>query len=112
MPKNLLYPRTKGFIATAQKLRKAPQVKAVYDLTIAYQQHDKFRQAPSMWDSLTLPNLTDTHGYKFHIHAKRFPIETLPETDDELAKWLELRWIEKGEWLEAKREEWSSTPTQ
>lgn len=44
---HLLYPRTKGFVATVQRIRHAPHVKAVYDLTIAYQHNGKFFEAPT-----------------------------------------------------------------
>ncbi|CAI4216829.1 unnamed protein product [Parascedosporium putredinis] len=108
-PKHALYPRTKGFITTVQHLRQAPQIKAVYDVTIAYAHNGQFLQAPTMWDTIRLPELTRTYGHKFHIHARRFLIEDLPETDDELAKWLENIWVEKGEWLEKKKEEWESS---
>ncbi|OAA64330.1 1-acyl-sn-glycerol-3-phosphate acyltransferase [Niveomyces insectorum RCEF 264] len=111
-PMHLLYPRTKGFVATVQHLRQAAHVKAVYDLAIAYQHGTEFQAAPSMWDTLRLPNLSDEsrgEGYRFHVHVRRFPISELPETDEELAKWLEQRWVEKGLWLEEKRLEWAST---
>ncbi|KAI1396393.1 1-acyl-sn-glycerol-3-phosphate acyltransferase [Hypoxylon fuscum] len=107
-PMHLLYPRTKGFVTTVQHLRKAPHVKAVYDFTIAYQHKDRFHVAPSMWDTLRLPNLSRSHGYKFRIHARRFALEELPYTDEELAKWLEQRWVEKGEWLDAVKAEWAA----
>lgn len=107
-PLHLLYPRTKGFVTTVQHLRKAPHVKAVYDFTIAYQRKDKFHVAPNMWETLKLPNLSHSQGYRFHIHARRFPLEDLPHTDEELAKWLEQRWIEKGEWLDAIKAEWAT----
>ncbi|KAI4602724.1 hypothetical protein KJ359_007942 [Pestalotiopsis sp. 9143b] len=107
LPKHLLYPRTKGFITTVRHLRKAPHVKAVYDLTIAYQHRDQFHKAPDMWETLKLPAITSGLGYKFHVHARRFPLEELPHTDEELAKWLEQRWIEKGEWLEKKKQAWA-----
>lgn len=108
LPKHLLYPRTKGFITTVQHLRKAPHVKAVYDFTIAYQHRNRFHEAPDMWETLKLPNISSGHGYKFHVHARRFALEELPHTDEELAKWLEQRWIEKGEWLEEKKRAWSA----
>ncbi|KAI1872667.1 hypothetical protein JX265_005547 [Neoarthrinium moseri] len=108
VPKHLLYPRTKGFITTVQHLRKAPHVKAVYDLTIAYQHGDEFHEAPNMWETLKLSDISSQHGYKFHVHARRFPLEELPHTDEELAKWLECRWVEKGEWLDRKKKEWSA----
>jgi hypothetical protein len=107
LPKHLLYPRTKGFITTVQHLRKAPHVKAVYDFTIAYQHGAKFHEAPNMWETLKLPSISNDYGYKFHVHARRFLLEDLPQTDEELAKWLEQRWVEKGEWLDEKKKEWS-----
>lgn len=106
-PMHLLYPRTKGFITTVQHLRQASHVKAVYDLTIAYQRGDRWQEAPSMWDTLSVPRLTDDKGYKFHVHVRRFPLEELPRGDEELAQWLETRWVEKGFWLEEKRMEWA-----
>jgi len=107
IPKHLLYPRTKGFVTTVQHLRKAPHVKAVYDVTIAYEHNHKFLAAPEIWESLSCGSLSGKRGYKFHVDVKRIPMADLPESDAELAKWLETRWIEKGEYLEAKREEWA-----
>jgi hypothetical protein len=103
-PQHLLYPRTKGFIATVQKLRAASHVKAVYDLTLCYQQGPSFQKAPSMWDTLSIPGLSGRMGYRFHVHARRFPMEELPEKSEDLAAWLEERWLEKGEWLETQRQ--------
>ncbi|EDN92236.1 hypothetical protein SS1G_08099 [Sclerotinia sclerotiorum 1980 UF-70] len=107
LPKHLLYPRTKGFVTTVQHLRKAKHVKAVYDMTIAYSHHNKWHEAPTIWESLSCDDLSGKRGYKFHVEVKRFLLEELPESDAGLAKWLETRWIEKGEYLEEKREEWS-----
>lgn len=105
-PMHLLYPRTKGFITTVQHLRKAPHVKAVYDFTIAYQHQGSFQKAPSIWETLSAPEISDQSGYKFHVRARRFPIDSLPTKDEDLATWLEQLWIEKGEWLEVQRQEW------
>ncbi|KAJ6445583.1 1-acyl-sn-glycerol-3-phosphate acyltransferase [Purpureocillium lavendulum] len=106
-PRHLLYPRTKGFITTVQHLRKASHVKAVYDFTIAYRrQGGEFQEAPSMWETLSVPGLSSRCGYEFHVHTRRFPIDSIPETDDGLAQWLERLWIEKGEWLESARQSW------
>ncbi|XMA17681.1 hypothetical protein WAI453_010472 [Rhynchosporium graminicola] len=107
IPKHLLYPRTKGFVTTIQHLRKAKHVKAVYDMTIAYEHNNKFLEAPTIWESLSCGGLSGKRGYKFHVHFRRFPMEDLPETEAELSKWLETRWVEKGEWLKEKREEWA-----
>ncbi|KAI1390142.1 1-acyl-sn-glycerol-3-phosphate acyltransferase [Hypoxylon trugodes] len=108
-PLHLLYPRTKGFITTVRQLRKAPHVKAVYDFTIAYQKKASFHIAPDMWETLKLSDLGGSQGYRFHIHARRFPLEELPHTDEELAKWLEQRWVEKGEWLDTLKTEWDKS---
>lgn len=109
MPKHLLYPRTKGFVTTVQHLRKAKHIVAVYDMTIAYQHEHKFLEAPTIWESLSCPDLSGKRGYRFHVDIKRIPLVDLPETDAELAKWLETRWMKKGEFLEGKREEWSKS---
>ena len=103
MPKNLLYPRTKGFIACVQKLRKASHMKAVYDVTVAYAKDNKlFQQAPSFGQTLMLPRLDET--WRFFVHVNRYPIQQLPKNDEELAQWLEARWIQKGETLEVLRQ--------
>jgi hypothetical protein len=82
-------------------------VKAVYDMTIAYGHHNKFLEAPTIWESLSCGDLSGKRGYKFHVDVKRIPLEDLPESDADLSKWLETRWMEKGEFLEKKRVEWS-----
>ncbi|KAK6584817.1 hypothetical protein PZA11_003041 [Diplocarpon coronariae] len=107
IPKHLLYPRTKGFVTTVQHLRKAKHVKAVYDMTIAYEHNHRFLEAPTIWESLSCAGLSGKRGYKFHVHLRRFPLEDLPDSEADLAKWLETRWVEKGEYLEEKRDEWA-----
>jgi hypothetical protein len=82
-------------------------VKAVYDMTIAYGHHNEFLEAPTIWESLSCGDLSGERGYKFHVDVKRIPLEDLPESDADLSKWLETRWMEKGEFLEKKRVEWS-----
>lgn len=85
-------------------------MKAVYDIAIAYEHNNKFQAAPSIWESLSLNSISSQRGYKFHAHVLRFPLSELPQTDAELAKWLEKRWMEKGQYLEEKREEWARLP--
>ncbi|KAI9838633.1 MAG: hypothetical protein M1819_004947 [Sarea resinae] len=101
VPKHTLYPRTKGFVTTVNQLRQAAHVRAVYDLTIAYAHHNDFLVAPSMWQTLSSPDLGSS--WRFHVHVDRYPIEDLPIAEDELSQWIEARWIEKGERLEALR---------
>lgn len=99
IPKHLLYPRTKGFVATVQKLRQAPHVKAVYDVTIAYAKGTKFMSPPSFIQTVSHSNLGDS--WKMYVHVNRHEISSLPSSSDGLAKWLEDRWIEKGERLDS-----------
>ena len=77
-------------------------MKAVYDVTIGYAKDNVFLCAPSLWETLSVPRI-DQH-WQFHVHVDRHPLESLPGSDDELASWLEQRWIEKGERLEELRE--------
>lgn len=112
-PRHTLYPRTKGFVATAQQLRQASHVKAIYDVTISYAKGDKFMAPPSFFETIFQPNLA--HKYKLYVHVRRFELKTLPSTDSEIAQWLEGRWIEKGKRLAALKnqledgEPWKST---
>ena len=98
LPRHTLHPRTRGFVATVKQLRHAPQVKAVYDVTVAYSRGSKFMIAPSMWETLSKPSLDKL--MRFHAHVERHPIENLPDSNEALAAWLEERWVEKGERLE------------
>lgn len=112
-PQHLLCPRTKGFVATVQHLRRtAPHVRAVYDVGIAYARGHgrvaRFQQPPSMWETLSAPGLSSRRGYRFRVDARRFAMDSLPESDDGLARWLEERWVVKGEWLESQRRAWLS----
>lgn len=59
-------------------------------------------KGPSMWETLSQPELSKDH--RFHIHAERFPLESLPHANEELAQWLERRWIEKDSRLESLRQ--------
>ncbi|KAK0356222.1 hypothetical protein LTR02_003165 [Friedmanniomyces endolithicus] len=94
----LLYPRTKGFIACVQNLRKTEHVSAVYDVTIAYAKDDKeFQVPPRFTETLMLPNLDER--WRFFVHVERYAIAELPHSDAELALWLEDRWVEKGQRL-------------
>ncbi len=103
LAQHLLYPRTKGFIASVQKLRNTSQVKAVYDVTIAYAKNDgsQFQQPPTFAQSVTIPRLDQQ--WRFFVHVERYLINQLPKSDGEIAHWLEDRWIEKGERLESLR---------
>lgn len=99
IPKFTLYPRTRGFVATVKELRKGSSIRAIYDVSLAYAHGKHFLEAPSMWESLSMPHL-DRH-WRFHVHVNRYSIEDLQGmSDSELVSWLEQRWIQKGKRLE------------
>ena len=100
LPQHTLYPRTKGFVACVQMLRSAAHVKAVYDITVAYAKKNGriLQQPPTFPQSITYPSLDEK--WRFFVHVERYAIEDLPKTNEEIAEWLEERWIEKGDHLE------------
>ncbi|KAK8186065.1 hypothetical protein BC567DRAFT_214984 [Phyllosticta citribraziliensis] len=107
-PIHTLLPRPKGFVAAVTALRAAPQVRAVYDVTIAYSKAGsplRFQAAgaPSFWQTLVTPNFYEA-GWRTFVHVDRFELSQLPEDDDGLAAWLDGRWVAKGQRLEGLRE--------
>ncbi len=86
-PIHTLVPRTKGFVASVEGLRS--HIDAVYDLTIAYGDG-----VPSLWQYIK--GLVR----QIHVHVRRFPVDDLPESADDLRQWLLDRWHEKDDLLE------------
>ncbi|GAB7342653.1 hypothetical protein MBLNU457_g0811t1 [Dothideomycetes sp. NU457] len=115
VPKHTLHPRVKGFVATVKNLRKAPHVKAVYDVTIAYSHSKQFMSPPSFFDTIYRPNLH--RSWRMYAHVNRYELASLPESDQELASWLEASWAEKGRKLTSletqlrKGEQWGEHPS-
>jgi 1-acyl-sn-glycerol-3-phosphate acyltransferase len=87
IPRHTLVPRSKGFVATMEGLRD--HVDAVYDCTLGY-----VEGVPTMWQYIK--------GYcpKAHLHARRYPIDSLPTDEAGLTDWLHARFREKDELLE------------
>ncbi len=85
--RNVLAPRSKGFAATVGGLRH--HLDAVYDITIGYEDG-----VPTLWQYI-LGCVKRTH-----LHAERFPVDDLPESDDGLRDWLFERFRAKDELLE------------
>lgn len=83
---HVLLPRTKGFVASVQGLRT--HIDAVYDLTLGYEEG-----VPNLWQYIK--------GFAphAHLHVKRYPVRSLPASDDDLAAWLHARFREKDELL-------------
>jgi 1-acyl-sn-glycerol-3-phosphate acyltransferase len=86
-PTHTLVPRTKGFAASVEGLRS--HIDAVYDLTIAYR-----GGVPSLWQYMK--GLVR----QIHVHVRRFPINELPDSADDVRQWLLDRWHEKDDLLE------------
>jgi 1-acyl-sn-glycerol-3-phosphate acyltransferase len=83
---HVLLPRTKGFVASVQGLRE--HLDAVYDITIGYEEG-----VPTLWQYIK--GLSKVA----HLHLHRASIETLPKTDDDLARWLQDRYQVKDRLL-------------
>jgi lysocardiolipin and lysophospholipid acyltransferase len=87
LPIHTLVPRTKGFEASVEGLRR--HLDAVYDLTISYEVG-----VPTLWQYLK--GLVR----RIHVHVRRFPINNLPDSAEDLRRWLLDRWREKDELLD------------
>jgi len=87
VPTHVLVPRTKGFVASVQRLRG--QVDAVYDVTIGY-----VGGVPSLWQYI--------RGFASvaHLHVRRYPLTELAESPEALASWLHERFHEKDQLLD------------
>jgi len=104
---NLLLPRTTGFVSTVKAMRNS-QMTAVYDFTFAYQKTTskgvRFGEAPSLL-RIHLAPIDDE--YQIHIHVKRYPMDSLPQDDAGLQKWLYDRWVEKDKLMGHLKDQWT-----
>ncbi|CAG8582077.1 32585_t:CDS:2, partial [Gigaspora margarita] len=105
--RNLLIPRTKGFVACVRQLRNA-HVQYVYDFTIAYRHITQGLQFS--------PNLLQVHAYSpltppwsFHVHIKRYAIEDLPGDEESLSEWVKQIFVEKDALLEEMKTQWTQS---
>lgn len=86
-PRHVLIPRTKGFVASVQGLRG--HARSVLDVTIGYE-----TGVPTLWQYV--------QGFSrvAHLHVRRFPVDSLPESPEALTQWLLDRFREKDRLLE------------
>eukprot|EP00850_Spirogloea_muscicola_P007874 SM000041S15433 [mRNA] locus=s41:68104:70878:- [translate_table: standard] len=89
VPRNVLVPRTKGFVATVNGLR--PFVPALYDITVAI---------PKESPLPTFGGLMNRRPTKFHVHVRRVLMRELPEKDDILSEWCKEAFREKDALLD------------
>lgn len=85
--RNVLIPRTKGFIASVEGL--GDHLSAVYDVTIGY-----VEGVPTLWQYIT------GRVKQIHVYVRRFPADELPKIEAELKQWLMDRFYEKDALLE------------
>ncbi|PKA53603.1 1-acyl-sn-glycerol-3-phosphate acyltransferase PLS1 [Apostasia shenzhenica] len=89
VPRNVLIPRTKGFVSAVNNMRSF--VPAIYDVTVSI---PKDKPSPTMLGILKgQPSLV-------HIHMKRRPMTELPETEEEIAQWCRDLFVSKDALLD------------
>ncbi|XP_040993674.1 1-acyl-sn-glycerol-3-phosphate acyltransferase PLS1-like [Juglans microcarpa x Juglans regia] len=94
VPRNVLVPRTKGFVAAVKQMRYI--VPAVYDVTFAV---SKGHPLPS------LLRIFERQPSEVKIYIKRYSMKELPESDGDIAQWCKDRFVEKDAMLEEFRAE-------
>lgn len=96
---HVLQPRTKGFIATVRALRG--NARAVYDVTIGYDETEDHEMSPSFREMCFTPSLTNRI---VHVHQRRIPLSEIPEDEDELRRWVYTLYEQKDELIQGFRE--------
>ncbi|KAL3533836.1 hypothetical protein ACH5RR_007357 [Cinchona calisaya] len=94
VPRNVLIPRTKGFVTAVSHMRSF--VPAIYDVTVAI---PKSSPAPTML------RLFKGQSSVVHVHLKRHLMKDLPETDDAVAQWCKDVFVAKDELLDKHKEQ-------
>lgn len=88
----VLHPRTTGFTFIVETLRKADNLDAVHDITVAYP-----KNIPQTGRHLILGHFPR----EIHFHVRRYPVASLPSSSSssssttELQAWCQERWAEK-----------------
>ncbi|KAL2923709.1 1-acyl-sn-glycerol-3-phosphate acyltransferase 2 [Bienertia sinuspersici] len=89
VPRNVLIPRTKGFVTAVSHMRSF--VPAIYDITIAI---------PKSSPQPTMLRLFKGQSSVVHVHIKRQIMKDLPETDDAVAQWCRDAFVAKDALLD------------
>eukprot|EP01018_Ginkgo_biloba_P025717 Gb_30780 [translate_table: standard] len=89
VPRNLLIPRTKGFVSAVKNLRSF--VPAIYDITVAI---------PKEEPSPTMLRLLKGQNSVMHVHIKRHVMNDLPKTEEEIGQWCRDAFICKDNLLD------------
>ncbi|KAG5517569.1 hypothetical protein RHGRI_038088 [Rhododendron griersonianum] len=89
VPRNVLVPRTKGFVLAVNHMRSF--VPAIYDATVAI---------PINEPRPTLLRILRGRSSVIHVHIKRHLMEELPETNSGIAQWCKDMFVAKDALLE------------
>ncbi|KAF8396131.1 hypothetical protein HHK36_017744 [Tetracentron sinense] len=89
VPRNVLIPRTKGFVSAVNHMRSF--VPAIYDVTVAV---PKSQRPPTMM------GIFKGQPSVVHVHIKRHIMEELPETDDGIGHWCREVFVAKDDLLD------------
>nr|ALM22871.1 microsomal lysophosphatidic acid acyltransferase 2c [Cuphea avigera var. pulcherrima] len=89
VPRNVLIPRTKGFVSSVSHMRSF--VPAIYDVTVAI---------PKTSPPPTLLRMFKGQSSVLHVHLKRHQMNDLPESDDAVAQWCRDIFVEKDALLD------------
>nr|XP_043635532.1 1-acyl-sn-glycerol-3-phosphate acyltransferase 2-like [Erigeron canadensis] len=89
VPRNVLIPRTKGFVTSVSQLRSF--VPAIYDITVAIP-----RNSPQP----TMMRLFKGQSSVVHVNLKRHLMKDLPETDEAVAQWCKDLFVAKDDLLD------------
>ncbi|KAL9256154.1 1-acyl-sn-glycerol-3-phosphate acyltransferase 2-like protein, partial [Drosera capensis] len=89
IPRNLLIPRTKGFVSAVTHMRSF--VPAIYDMTVAI---------PKTSSQPTILRLFRGQPSVVHVHIKRHLMNDLPESGDDIAQWCRDLFVAKDSLLD------------
>ncbi|KAL2636388.1 hypothetical protein R1flu_007867 [Riccia fluitans] len=89
VPRNVLIPRTKGFVSAIANLREFTP--AVYDMTLAVA-----TDSPNP----TMAGIMKREASTVHIHLRRVPMEMMPKTDEEVSAWCKEAFVKKDDMLD------------
>ncbi|XXG48600.1 hypothetical protein AAC387_Pa02g3001 [Persea americana] len=89
IPRNVLIPRTKGFVSAVSNMRSF--VPAIYDVTVAI---------PKTQPSPTMLRIFKRQPSVVHVHIKRHSMNQLPQTDEGVAQWCRDIFVAKDALLD------------
>lgn len=89
VPRNVLIPRTKGFVSAVSHMRSF--VPAVYDVTVAI---------PKTSTPPTMLRIFRGQPSVVHVHLKRHLMKDLPESEDAVAQWCRDTFVAKDALLD------------